>query len=109
MLFTKDQNIRRDVSDFITLSLSDAAAGYQIVKLTLNRQVSVELPYLVLRVNTGWARRERDRSVVRRIPRNRGTEDIHGLGHHMTGILTLFCQGNWQSVWMCLTPLVFYQ
>ena len=37
--------------------LSDAAVRCQIVGLTLNRQLLVELPYLVLMLTTVWARR----------------------------------------------------
>ena len=74
----------------MALSLSDAAVGCQIVELTLNRQLSVELPYLVSMLTTVWARRGWNRSVVTRIPCHQGLEDIHSIGHHMMGILPLF-------------------
>ena len=94
MLSIEDQNQRRDVTNFTALALSDASARCQTIELSLTRQISVEVSYLILRMTTRWTRRKRDRSMLIRIPCNRGGDDIHVLGHHMTGLLNLFCWGE---------------
>ena len=66
----------------------------QTVDLLLDRRILVELPYLLSSFSTEWASRGGDLSVVIRIPCGRVLEDIHGFGHHMTGILCLFSQGE---------------
>ena len=111
MITIENCNLRRDAKDFMALALSDAAGTVEckIVKLTLDRHVSVELHYLVFILATGWVRRVINRSVVVRIPRYRGEEEKFGLGHHMESLLTLFYQGGLTdrlNVLDSLTPLI---
>ena len=57
ILFIKDQNLRQDAKDFMALARSNVAVDFQIVDLSLNRQMSVELPYLLSSFSTEWVRR----------------------------------------------------
>ena len=70
------------------------AAGCQVIDLLLNRQILVELPYLVSSLSTEWARRGGGISEVIRIPCSRGLEDVHGFRHHISGILRLSSRGE---------------
>ena len=45
ILFIKDRNLRQDATDFMVLTRSDVAVECQIVVLSLDRQILVELPY----------------------------------------------------------------
>ena len=46
ILLIEDQNLRRDAFDFTALAYSDVVAGCQILDLSLNCRISVELPIL---------------------------------------------------------------
>ena len=57
MITIHNQNLRQDAKDFMALARSNVAVDFQIVDLSLNRQMSVELPYLLSSFSTEWVRR----------------------------------------------------